>query len=551
VTTRYSANYEWRNAPPAYETLGNTIQNSRTIGVNSNLNFISLYNKSKFLKKVNRPPSRRPVKKDTDELEEDSKEEKKKKGEIGKTTRGVFKFLMMLKQAQVGVTLTDGTTLPGFNQSIDAIGQNFGSNAPGLPFIFGAQNEDFRNQIARNGFLTRDTNQIARYLSLNAIDINGSATIEPIKGFRISLSFNKRQSFSTNSNFRYLESEGTFEDLAYTEVGTFTTSFGSWATMFDKLEDDYSSEAFNQFKNNRYTVAQRLQVREFTGDGAYADTYANELNEIDSTTGFPKGFGNKHQEVLLHSFIAAYSGKNVVSAPLSAFRKIPVPNWRVSYNGLSQLDIFKNIFSNISISHGYSSTLNLGSFQRPPDYGTEVLDTGVDLSTEFRFQSGVSIIERLTPLIGIDVTTKEGLTVKFEYKIDRNLTLNVVNASMVEVRNKEIVIGGGFRTTGLRLPIKFAGKRIILQNDLNIRFDFSIRDGITVVRTLEGNSGEDSYIPTAGIRTMSIRPSIDYKINDALNLRMFYNRNSNNPVTSNSFPSALTDFGITIRYVLQ
>jgi len=122
---------------------------------------------------------------------------------------------------------------------------------------------------------------------------------------------------------------------------------------------------------------------------------------------------------------------------------------------------------------------------------------------------------------------------------------------MVEVRNKEIVIGGGFRTTGLRLPIKFAGKRIILQNDLNIRFDLSIRDGITVVRTLEGNSGNDSYIPTAGIRTMSIRPSIDYKINDALNLRMFYNRNSNNPVTSNSFPSALTDFGITIRYILQ
>lgn len=551
VTTRYSANYEWRNAPPAYETLGNTIQNSRTLSVNGNLNFISLYNKSDFLKKVNRPPSRRPAKKDTDEIEDPNEEDEKKKGEINKTTRGVFKFLMMLKQAQVGVTLTDGTTLPGFNQSIDAIGQNFGSNAPGLPFIFGAQNEDFRNQIARNGFLTRDTNQIARYLSLNAIDINGSATLEPIKGFRISLSFNKRQSFNTNSNFRYLESEGTFDDLAYTEVGTFTTSFGSWATMFDNLAEDYSSAAFTQFKNNRYTIAQRLQTREFTGDGAYADDYVNELNGIDTTTGFPKGFSNKHQEVLLHSFIAAYSGKNAASTSLSAFRKIPVPNWRVSYNGLSQLDIFKNIFSNISITHGYSSTLNLGSFQRPPDYGTEVLDTGVDLSTAFRFQSGVSIIERLTPLIGIDVTTKEGLTARFEYKIDRNLTLNVVNASMVEVRNKEIVIGGGFRTTGLRLPIKFDGKNIILQNDLNIRFDLSIRDGITVVRTLEANNGEDSYIPTAGIRTMSIRPSIDYKINDALNLRMFYNRNSNNPVTSNSFPSALTDFGITIRYILQ
>ena len=71
---------------------------------------------------------------------------------------------------------------------------------------------------------------------------------------------------------------------------------------------------------------------------------------------------------------------------------------------------------------------------------------------------------------------------------------------MVEVRNKEVVIGAGFRTTGLRLPIKMNGSRVILRNDLNIRFDFSIRDGVTVVRTLEGNNGEDSNIPTAGIR---------------------------------------------------
>ena len=216
-----------------------------------------------------------------------------------------------------------------------------------------------------------------------------------------------------------------------------------------------------------------------------------------------------------------------------------------------QLDMFKDIFSNISISHGYSSTLNISSFQRPPQYGTDSLLSGANLETQYRFNSGISIIERLTPLIGIDVTTKEGLTAKFEYKTSRNLQLNVISARMVEVRNKEVVIGAGFRTTGLRLPIKMNGSRVILRNDLNIRFDFSIRDGVTVVRTLEGNNGEDSNIPTAGIRTVSIRPSIDYKISDVLNLRMFYNRNSNNPVTSNSFPSALTDFGASIRYTLQ
>jgi cell surface protein SprA len=548
VTTRYSANYEWRNAPPASQSLGNTIQNSRTIGVNTNFNFISLYNKVPFLRKINRPPPRKKLTKDIDGEED---EKKKKKEEMSAGTRGLFKFLMMVKQAQMGINMTDGTTLPGFTKSVDYIGQNFANNTPGLPFIFGAQSESFRNNIASNGFLTSDTNQIARYINLNAVDLNGSATLEPFKGFRISVNFNRRQSLNVNSNFRYQESSGAFDDVFYTEVGTYSTSFGSWSTMFDKLGDDYSSQAFTQFKDNRYTVAQRLQARDFGAGGIYESLYGSELNEIDTNTNFPVGYSNKHQEVLLHSFIAAYSGKNAGTAELTPFKKIPIPNWRVTYNGLSKLDMFKDIFSNISISHAYSSTLNIGSFQRPPDYGTDQLDSGSNLVTQYRYQSGVSIVERLTPLFGIDVTTKEGISAKFEFKTDRNLQLNVINARMVEVRNKEYVIAAGFRTTGLRLPIKMQGKKIVLKNDLNIRFDFSIRDGVTIVRTLEGNNGEDSYIPTAGIRTVSIRPSIDYKISDALNFRMFYNRNSNNPVTSNSFPSALTDFGVTIRYTLQ
>lgn len=550
VTTRYSASYEWRNAPPAVESLGNTIQNSRTMGIVANMNFISLYNKSEFLRSVNRPARRTVEKKDTDSP--DGEDDKKKKGEIGNGAKGVLKFLMMLKQAQITTNFTDGTTLPGFTKSIDAIGQNFANNTPGLPFILGAQNENFRNGIAQNGFLTRDTNQISRFMNLSGLDINGSATVEPFKGFRINVSFSKRQSLNINSNFRFQQSEGEFNDVFYTEVGTYTTSFGSWNTMFDRLDpDNFSSAAFDQFKNNRFVVAQRLQARDFGADGAYNDLYGDSLNQLDAS-GFPVGYTNKHQEVLLHSFIAAYSGRNADAVNLNPLKGLPIPNWRVNYSGLSQLKGLKDIFSNITISHGYSSTLNIGSFQRPPEYGTADLDSGGNIPTEYRFQTGVSIIERLTPLLGIDITTKEGISAKFEFKTDRNLQLNVISARMVEVRNKEFVIGAGYRTTGLRLPLKFEGKRIVLANDLNIRFDFSIRDGVTIVRTLDAvREGVDTYIPTAGIRTVSIRPSIDYKINDALNLRMFYNRNSNNPVTSNSFPSALTDFGVTIRYVLQ
>jgi cell surface protein SprA len=538
LSVRYSAGYEWRNAPPATVSLGNTISNSRTIGINSNLNFISLYNKSEFLRKINRPPVRRRPSGD---------DEEEKKPEISKGTRAFFKFIMMLKQAQVGITMNDGTTLPGFNKTIDYLGQNFKNNTPGWPFILGVQDEQLRYNIAQNGFMSNDTSINTRFMQLNAMDINGSATVEPFEGFRISISVNRRKSLNTSSNYRYSEQAGDFTDIGLTEVGQFTTSFGAWRTLFDNMDPEtFVSEAFEQFKNNRFVIAQRLQTQEFT-EGPYAGLYGTQLNVIDDSTNFPVGFSRTHQDVLLYAFIAAYSGQNAANVELSPFRSIPIPNWRINYNGLSKIEALKDIFSNIALSHSYSSTLNMGAFFRPLDYGTDELEQGTNLSTRYGFNGGISIVERLTPLLGIDVTMNNGLTVKLEYKTDRNLQLNMRNLQMVEQRNKEWVVGAGFRTSGVRLPIKYNGKKIYLSNDLNFRFDFSIRDGATIVRNIES----DEYIPTAGIRSVNIRPSIDYKINDNLNFRMFYNRNANEPVTSNSFPTALTDFGITLRYTMQ
>lgn len=539
VTTRYSAAYQWRNAPPARQSLGNTIQNSRTLGVNGNLNFISFYNKVPFLQKINRPL---PKKDDSDSTKQ-----------MSPLTRGLFKGLMMLKQGQISINTTDGTTLPGFTKSMDYLGQNFKHNVPGFPFILGSQDENIRYDFARNGFITSDTLQNSRFLQMSSLNVTGSATIEPFDGFRITLNFNKRQSLSTSSNFRYDIEEGQFSDLGLTEVGTFTSSYGMWATMFDKLYMDdpnrkqYASDAFDQFKNNRYIIAQRLQQQEFQ-NGPYASLYGNQIGETDSLNNFfPIGFSQTHQDVLLYAFLSAYSGKNAKDQQLNPFQKIPVPNWRINYNGLSRLDIFKDIFSNISLSHAYSSILNMGSFFQPLDYGTDTLTYGENLVTKYGYQSGVSLVERLTPLLGIDVTTTGGLSMKFEYKFDRNITLNMRNLQIVELRNKEYVIGMGYRVSGLRLPFKYNGERVLLENDLNIRFDFSLRDGITVVRQIES----DQYNATAGIKTLSIKPTIDYKINDNLNFRMFYNRNVNTPVTSNSFPTTLTDFGVTLRYTMQ
>ena len=104
---------------------------------------------------------------------------------------------------------------------------------------------------------------------------------------------------------------------------------------------------FETMKNYRATVASRL---------------ANE-------TGAPiSGFGENSQQVLLPSFMAAYSGKNPNKVSTSLFKDIPIPNWTLRYSGLMKLKWFKKNFSNFIVSHGYKSLYSISSFTNNLQY---------------------------------------------------------------------------------------------------------------------------------------------------------------------------------------
>jgi len=547
ASAKYTGNYGWSTAPPAVQTIGNTIQNSQTLNLNTNLNFSSFYNKFKVLRKLNAPHNKKKPRrrKKTDDEEEDKE---KKEWEPTRFGKFVGQFFMMAKQAQLSVTQTSGTTLPGFNKGVQYVGHNFEFNTPTWPFIMGFQDPELRYDLARNGFLSGDTLQNNRYMELSGTTISGKATIEPIKNLRISLNFEQRTSNTLSSNFRYDPETEQFVDLGIQEVGQYSVSFWSWPTAFDELGDrttNYNSEAFNDFLDYRKTLSFRVQEQDFTEGGNIR--YADSLGAIDPATGNALGFGDKHQDVMLYSFLAAYGGKDPNQIQLNPFKRLPIPSWRISYNGLKDLFGLDNVFSNFSISHAYSSTLSMNSYATLISYGEDTLQQGRDLVSKYLFQQGISLIERLTPVLGIDITMKNGLTAKFEYKRDKNITLFMQTNQMIEQRNEEYVIGAGFRTTGLTLPFRWKGDRVYLQNDLNFRFDFSIRDGVTIRRDI----GQETNTAQAGTRMVSIKPTIDYKINDAMNFRLFYNQNINTPKTSQSFPTSLTNFGVSLRYTLQ
>ena len=132
-------------------------------------------------------------KKYDDEEGADKKEDKKKKDkQIPRAARFSLKFLTMLKQIQLEVSSTNGTTLPGYREGIDYLGLSHKYRTPGLQFIGGLQDDKIRYKLAQGGHLSQNPLQINQYIQLNGLDIKGSGTLEPFDGFRINLNFDQQ-----------------------------------------------------------------------------------------------------------------------------------------------------------------------------------------------------------------------------------------------------------------------------------------------------------------------------------------------------------------------
>ena len=68
---------------------------------------------------------------------------------------------------------------------------------------------------------------------------------------------------------------------------------------------------------------------------------------------------------------------------------------------------------------------------------------------------------------------------KFEYKRDRSATLSLNNNQITEVLGSEIVVGTGYKFAKVKLPFDK-----IPASAVNVRFDFSFRDNVTVIRKI-------------------------------------------------------------------
>jgi glycine cleavage system H protein len=144
---------------------------------------------------------------------------------------------------------------------------------------------------------------------------------------------------------------------------------------------------------------------------------------------------------------------------LNPFKLVPLPNWDITYDGLSKLELFKKFFRTFTVKHSYRSTFSIGGYQTNLLYepGGNVLDAGNNFIPEKQISS-VTVSEVMRPFINFDATLQNSLLAKFEYNRDRNLSLSLTNNQVTEVRGKEYVIGTGYRFKKVKFPFEIGGK---------------------------------------------------------------------------------------------
>tara|TARA_B100001758_G_C18379062_1_gene596114 strand:- start:655 stop:1830 length:1176 start_codon:yes stop_codon:yes gene_type:complete len=388
------------------------------------------------------------------------------------------------------------------------------------------------------------------YKTNHSTNITLRATIEPIKQFRIELTANKTSSGSLNEYFRWDPNNGSFNSFSPNESGSYSISFFSFPTAFKSDDEDYQSDIFSKFRGYRADIALQLAAQD--------PNFSN--GSIDPLTGFPieytiqngdtvltGGYGPTSQEVMIPAFLAAYSGSNPLSSSLSSFPAFPMPNWRITYDGLMKLDYIKKRFKQFSMSHTYRSTYSVGSYQTNLDYGDgdefNVNNMSYHVQKEI---SQVSINEQFSPLFKIDVILKNSLLTKVEFKRSRILSLSLSNNQLTETATREYVLGIGYRIKDLEFKLFSFGKGKKVSSDLDLKIDFNLMNNKTVIRKVI----EDIEQITMGQQVIKLNFSADYVVNQRLNLKVFYDKVITNPFVSTTFPGAITNAGFSLRFTL-
>ena len=475
-------------------------------------------------------------------------------------TGDMFAYLgTMIRKLQITYRETNSMTLPGFMPEAGFMGQRRtnGAYAPGFDFAFGFIPKDMMDRAIRNNWLSGDTSVVQPAVRAHTTDLDVKLTLEPLPGLKIQLNGKRYMAQSTS----IISSYGNPQE---TMTGSFNISQVAIGTIFSRIgkqEENFANSTYDRFLANRDVLSGRV-ADQYTGvmlpDAGFISgtPYAGQPYD-------PAKHGRVSRnsaDVLVPAFLAAYTGRDASKISLNPFLGIlsMLPNWSVTFDGLGRLPWIKDHFKSVTLTHAYTCKYAIGSFG---SYSTWVGASGDNKQVGFVRDvttdsprpssaydiSNVSLTEAFSPLIGLNMTMKNSLNIKAEYRKQRNLTLNVSSVQLTEGHTSEYVIGGGYTIKNLGFISKRKdGSEKKVSNDLKLQVDFSYKDVKMLLRKIEEGITQAS----SGNRVLAVKISADYVLSQKINIQLFYDHQGTTPLISSSYPVKADNVGINIKLML-
>ena len=481
------------------------------------------------------------------------------------------RLAMMVRNVSINYRSSYQLTLPGFLPSVgDAFGQKkVGQMAPGLDFAFGMVGDDYIEKARNNDWLLCNDSIATPATTSRTDNLTLRATLEPVKDFKIDLSATRTKTMQKSIQYMY---EGT----PTTQSGAFQMTTISLSSAFEGMgnaNSGYRSKTFEKFVNSLAGFRDRVEAQ-YAGTvypagsalaGGKFDASRTPVNQYSS-------------DVMIPAFLKAYTSMGGNSLSVFPALSRMLPNWTIRYSGLGRLPWFNEHFKSVNINHSYKSVFAVGSYN---SYSTfqEYMNglgfvsdatTGNPSPSSMFNISQVSINESFSPLLGMDVTFNNNMTVKAEYRQTRVLNLSMTSVQLNEALSKDWVIGMGYRINNFDVfgwgakasrskskggnknaANKNASTTKMVQNgtnhDLNLRLDFSFRKQAAIVRDIASMVSSAS----SGNNALKLSFSADYTFSKLLTMSFYYDRQTNTPLlSSSSYPTTTQDFGLSIKFSL-
>ena len=489
-----------------------------------------------------------------------------------KATQGVARLLMMVRNVSFTYRNQFSMSLPGFMPNVgDAFGQTRGSSilAPGLDFAFGLIGDSYIEKARRNDWLLVNESVATPATTNKTEDLQLRATVEPVKNFKIDL--NASRNMTTARSIQYM-----YQGNPTTQSGTFTMTTLSLGSAFEGMgnaNNGYKSKTFERFVNSLEGFRQRVE-KQYEGF-VYPIGSPLQGKTFDPANG---GVNLYSADVMVPAFLATYTSMG--SSSLSIFPSLTklLPNWTVRYSGLSKLPWLRDHFKSVNINHSYKSIYAVGAYNSFSTFMEYMNGLGfiTDATTSMPMPSSmynvstVSINEAFSPLLGLDVTLQNSMTVKLEYRSTRVLNLSMTSIQLNEATSKDWVVGLGYKINDFN-PFGPRNHRAVKSNKrgqdeetqqnrntssrnktqanhaLNLRLDLSYRQQANITRDIASLTSSAS----SGNTAFSLKFMADYTLSKLLTMTFYFDRQTNTPLlSSSSYPTTTTDFGFSLKLSL-